>query len=227
MLMKKKKKRPVISRILFLILRIHLLFWGIVALLCLIYQFLNPPITPLMIQRYIFRKYDWHKRYYVRLEKVPKRSVKMIMTLEDLGFYEHYGFDWKAIKNAWNRNRQSGRIRLGASTISNQLSRTLFLTTHRNYFRKYLEVQITIIMEIIMTKHRMMELYLNYIEWGNGIYGIDTASRYYYKTSISKLDRERTMRLVSILTNPINYSPQTYYNSRSATQRYNILQRIY
>lgn len=209
------------------ILRLHLWFWGIIAFLCIIYQFINPPITPLMIQRYLMRGHGWHKRYFVSLEKIPKRSSRMIMMLEDPNFYRHWGFEWNAIQTAWERNKKSGRIRFGASTISNQLARTLFLTTHRNYFRKYLEVQVTIIMEIIMTKPRMMELYLNYIEWGKGIYGIETASRYYYGTGIRTLNRDQTMRLACILTNPIKYSPNTYYKSRSASQRYNMLSRYY
>ncbi len=222
-----RKKKSLFARILLFVLRLHLWFWGIVAFMCIIYQFVNPPFTPLMVQRYLFRGYDWHKRYYVPIKKIPKRSVRMIMVLEDPNFYRHWGFEWKSIRKAWEKNQRSGRIRFGASTISNQLARTLFLTTHRTYFRKYLEVQITVIMEIIMSKRRMLELYLNYIEWGKGIYGIETASRYYYGTGIKSLGAERTMQLVSILTNPVKYSPQTYYRSRSATQRYNMLQRIY
>jgi len=223
----KKKRRKLPARILIWIVRLHLWFWGIIACLCIIYQFVNPPVTTLMLQRYLVRGYDQHKRYYVPLEKIPQRSVNMIMTLEDPNFYHHFCFDWKAIKHAWKRNQRSGRIKLGASTISNQLARTLFLTTDRNYFRKYLEAQITVIMELIMTKRRMLELYVNYVEWGKGIYGIETAARYYYGTGIKQLNKEQTMRLVSIMTNPIKYSPQTYYKSRSATQRYNMLQKIY
>lgn len=221
------KKKSFVTRLLMFILRVHLWFWGIIACLCVIYQFVNPPITPLMLHRYLVRGYDWHKRYYQPIKNIPKRTVRMIMILEDPNFYKHFGFEWKAVQKAWEKNQRSGRIRFGASTISNQLARTLFLTTHRNYFRKYLEIQITVIMEIIMTKRRMMELYLNYIEWGKGIYGIETASRYYYGTGIRKISPDQSMRLVSILTSPIKYSPQTYSRSRSASQRYNMLQRIY
>jgi monofunctional glycosyltransferase len=227
-LMKKKiKKQTFLSGILRFILKIHLWFWGIIALLCAIYQFVNPPLTPLMLHRYFVRGYGWHKRYYAPISAIPKRTVRMIMILEDPNFYKHFGFEWRAVRKAYERNQRSGKIRFGASTISNQLARTLFLTTHRNYFRKYLEVQITVIMELIMTKRRMMELYLNYIEWGKGIYGIDTASRYYYGKSIRKLSPNQSMQLVSVLTSPIRHTPQTFYTSRSATQRYNMLQRIY
>lgn len=224
-LMKKKSTR--LKRIMVFILRIHLWFWGIIAFLCLLYQVVNPPLTPIMLHRYFMRGYSWHKRYYMPLKKIPARCEKMVMVLEDPNFYKHFGFEWKAVQTAWKRNKKAGRIRFGASTISNQLARTLFLTTHRNYFRKYLEIQVTIIMEIMMTKSRMMELYLNYIEWGKGVYGIETASRYYYGCSVRNLNRDQTMKLISILTTPIRYSPQTYYKSRSALQRYNMLQRIY
>jgi monofunctional biosynthetic peptidoglycan transglycosylase len=223
----KKKMKSALKRILWFILQIHLWFWGIIAFLCLLYQFVNPPITTLMIQRYLIRGYDWNKRYFIPLKNIPGRTIRMIKTLEDPNFYTHWGFEWQAVKTAYQRNKRSGRIRFGASTISNQLARTLFLTTDRNYFRKYLEVQITVIMEVTMTKDRMMELYLNYIEWGKGIYGIETAARHYFGRGIRSLDNEERMRLVSILTNPIKYSPATYYRSRSATQRYNMLQRIY
>jgi monofunctional biosynthetic peptidoglycan transglycosylase len=228
--MKKKKKtgsQSLVAKIFKFILKIHLWFWGIIAGLCIIYQFVNPPITPLMVQRYLLRGYDWHKRYYKPIEAIPKRTVRMIMILEDPNFYHHFGFEWGAVRKAYERNQRSGRIRFGASTISNQVARTIFLTTDRNYFRKYLEIQVTVIMEVIMTKKRMMELYLNYIEWGKGIYGIETASRYYYGVSVKKLSPNQAMQMVSILTNPVKFTPQTYYNSRSASQRYNMLQRIY
>jgi monofunctional biosynthetic peptidoglycan transglycosylase len=223
-----KSSRPsLLRRSLLFILRIHLWFWGITAALCLLYQFVNPPLTPLMVHRYVFRGYEWHKRYYVPIEKIPKRTVRMIKRLEDPNFNKHFGFEWRSIQKAYEKNQRSGRIRFGASTISNQIARTLFLTTHRNYFRKYLEMQITVIMEVVMTKQRMLELYLNYIEWGKGIYGIETASKKYYGVSIKKLNADKSMKLVSIITNPIKYTPQTYFQSRSARQRYNMLQRIY
>jgi len=151
----------------------------------------------------------------------------MILTLEDGNYYQHWGFDWKMIREARERNRKAGRIRFGGSTISNQLARTVFLTTHRNYFRKYLEAQVTVIMEICLSKNRMLELYLNYVEWGKGIYGIDSAARHYYGRSAKNLSREQLMQLMAVLTNPLDYTPQTYYRSPSASQRYQTLQRYH
>ncbi len=223
--MKRKRSLPV--RILRFILFIHLWFWAAIALLSLTYIFIDPPVTPLMLQRYLVRGYDWHKREYIALEKIPQRTQNMVITVEDGNFYTHYGFEWKMVQKAWQKNARAGEIRSGASTISNQLARTIFLTTDRNYLRKYLEVQVTLIMELLMSKKRMLELYLNYVEWGKGIYGIQTASLYYYGTSCQNLGRSNSMKLISILTNPIDYTPQTYYNSGSAYQRYQMLQRYY
>jgi len=151
----------------------------------------------------------------------------MLIAIEDGNFYKHFGFEWSMVREAYERNQKAGKIRFGASTLSNQLARTMFLTTDRNYLRKYLEIQTTVIMEICMTKKRMLELYFNYVEWGKGIYGIETASQYYYGTRCSRLSRDQSMKMISILTNPIKYSPQTYYNSPSARQRYNLMQRYF
>lgn len=151
----------------------------------------------------------------------------MLIALEDGNFYKHFGFEWKMVKEAYKRNQRAGKIRFGASTLSNQLARTIFLTTDRNYLRKYLEIQVTVIMELCLSKKRMLELYFNYVEWGKGIYGYDTAARYYYGTGSRNLNRSQAMKLISILTNPIRYSPQTYSRSPSARQRYQMLQRYF
>jgi len=223
----KLKRRSWPIRILRFIWLAHLWFWGIAVFLCLLYIFINPPVTPLMLQRYLIRVYEWRDREYINLESIPASTAQMAVAIEDGNFYKHFGFELKEAKNAWKRNQASGKIRYGASTISNQLARTLFLTTDRNYFRKYLEAQITVIMEILMTKNRMLELYLNYVEWGKGIYGIQTASLHYYGRGCNRISRDQSMRLISILSSPIKYSPQTYSRSASARQRYRMLNRYF
>jgi monofunctional glycosyltransferase len=222
-----KRKRPLIIVILRIILFSHLIFWGLIAVMCLLYTLINPPLTPLMLQRLVFRDYGIHHREYIKLKDIPSRTVSMTISLEDANYYKHFGFEWDMVQKAWEKNKRAGKIRFGASTISNQVARTIFLTTDRNYLRKYLEVQVTLIMEATMSKKRMLELYFNYVEWGKGIYGIETASEYYYHKSCGSLSGDQSMKLVSILTNPIKYTPQTYYRSRSARQRYNMLQRYY
>jgi monofunctional biosynthetic peptidoglycan transglycosylase len=224
---KNKQKRNVFVRIFRFILRIHLWFWGIVAALCLIYSFVNPPVTPLMLQRYIMRGHPIYKREYIPLKKIPKSTQQMLIGLEDGNYYKHFGFEWSMVREAYEKNKRAGKIRFGASTLSNQLARSLFLTTDRNYLRKYLEIQVTVIMEIIMTKKRMLELYFNYVEWGKGVYGIQTASLAYFGKSAAYLNRNQSMRMIVILTNPIKYTPHTWYNSASARQRMQMLQRYF
>lgn len=222
-----KRKHSLFVRIIRFILYLHLFYWGALVLLSLLYSFINPPLTPLMLQRYLIRGYDWHKREFIAIEELQPRTAQMVIALEDANYYKHFGFEWKMIQEAWKRNEKAGEIRMGASTISNQLARTIFLTTDRNYLRKYLEMHATLIMEAVMSKKRMLELYLNYVEWGKGIYGIQTASRHYYGTGCQNLSRNQTMKLISVLTNPIDYSPSTYYLSPSAVQRYQMLQRYF
>ena len=222
-----KRKRHWAIRILRGILFAHLAFWGIIILLSLLYSFVNPPVTPLMLQRHLFRGYEWQTREYIKLEEMPRNTVEMTIALEDANFYKHFGFEWEMIKKAWKRNQEDGHIRFGASTISNQTARTIFLTTDRNYLRKYLEAQATLLMEVIMSKDRILELYLNYVEWGKGIYGIETASQHYYHSSCADLSKDQTMRLISVLTNPVDYSPHTYQSSKSARQRHRMLQKYF
>lgn len=224
---KSKQKRNVFVRVFRFIFRVHLWFWGIVAALCLIYSFVNPPVTPLMLQRYIMRGHPIYKREYIPLKKIPKSTQQMLIGLEDGNYYKHFGFEWSMVREAYNKNKRAGKIRFGASTLSNQLARSLFLTTDRNYLRKYLEIQVTVIMEIIMTKKRMLELYFNYVEWGKGVYGIQTASLAYFGKSAAYLNRNQSMRMIVILTNPIKYTPHTWYNSASARQRMQMLQRYF
>jgi len=224
---KKTKKQSLFVRVIRWIALAHLWFWGFIAFLCIIYSFINPPFTLLMLDRFVERGYKIESRKFIALEKLPSRIPQMVIALEDGNYYKHFGFEWNMVKQAYQKNQNAGRIRFGGSTISNQLARSLFLTTHRNYLRKYMEIQVTVIMELIMSKNRMLELYLNYIEWGKGIYGIETASLHYYGISAANLSRGQSMKLISIITNPIRYSPQTYYNSPSANARYQMLQRYF
>ncbi|HPS39360.1 MAG TPA: transglycosylase domain-containing protein [Candidatus Cloacimonadota bacterium] len=224
---KPKVQRSLFVRILRGVLFAHLWFWGIIAFFSIVYSFVNPPITLLMIDRFVEKGYKIQEREFIPLEKIPNRTQQMMIALEDGNYYKHFGFEWSMVKKAYQKNEASGKIKFGGSTISNQLARSLFLTTHRNYLRKYMEVQATVIMELLMSKRRMLELYFNYIEWGKGIYGIETASLVYYGTSCSNLSRSQSMKLISVITNPLKYTPHTYYNSPSANARYYMLQRYF
>lgn len=224
---RRKKKRGILYRIFRIILLAHLYFWGIVTVLTILYNFINPPVTPLMIQRYLVKGHPIYKRDYIKLDSIPQITQDMLITIEDGNYYKHFGFEWKMMREAHERNKKAGKIRLGGSTISNQIARTIFLTTDRNYFRKYLEAQVTVIMELFMSKKRKLELYFNYVEWGKGIYGIETASRTYYNKSAAKLNKEQSMRMLAILSNPIRYTPHSYANSPSAKARMQLMRQYY
>nr|MDK2850578.1 monofunctional glycosyltransferase [Candidatus Cloacimonadota bacterium] len=224
---KQRKRRSFIGKAARWLLFVHLWYWGIIAILCILYSFVNPPITPIMLERYLIRGYPISKRLYIPLERIPKYTSAMLITLEDGNFYQHHGFEWNMIKEAYIKNKAKGKIIHGGSTLSNQLTRTLFLTTDRNYLRKYLEAQATVILELIMSKERILELYLNYAEWGKGIYGIQSAAWHYYKCSAENLSKERTMKLLCILSNPIRYGPEDYASSSSARARMRLLRTYY
>lgn len=222
-----KKKESFLKRLWIFIIKLHLWFFGIIFVLILAYNFINPPITTLMIQRKIIRGYPVKMVKFVPLEKIPKKTYSMLVNLEDGHFSKHWGFEIEQIKHAYKVNMRRHKIRLGGSTITNQVARTLFLTTDRNYFRKYLEFWISLELELLMPKHRILELYLNYIEWGKGIFGIEQASLHYYGKSVTKLNREQSIRLVTIVPNPIKYNVKNFSKNRIMRHRYAILEAYY
>ncbi len=222
-----KKKDSLLKRIWIFIIKLHLWFFAITIFLVFLYNFINPPITTLMIQRKLVRGYPVKMVKFVPLKKIPRKTYSMLVNLEDSNFSKHWGFEIDQIKHAYKVNQRRHKIKLGGSTISNQLARTLFLTTNRNYFRKYLEFWITLEIELLMPKHRILELYLNYIEWGKGIFGIEQASLHYYGKSVTKLNREQSIRLVTIVPNPIKYNVKNFSGNRILRHRYSILETYY
>jgi hypothetical protein len=148
----------------------------------------------------------------------------MTIRLEDYHFYQHAGVDLGALRDAWEKNASYGRTAAGGSTIPMQLARNLFLTPRKTYFRKYMEIFIALEMDFIMPKDRILELYLNNIEWGKGVFGIGAASSYYYKAGVSGLGLDELRRLVTIITNPLRYDVQTFYKSAQMAQRYAFLE---
>jgi monofunctional glycosyltransferase len=220
-------KSNFLKRIWIFILKLHLWFFGIIFVFVLFYNFVNPPITSLMIQRKIIRGYPVKMVKFIPLERIPKRTYSMLVNLEDGNFSKHWGFEVGQIKHAYKVNKRRHKIRLGGSTITNQLARSLFLTTDRNYFRKYLEFWISAELELLMPKRRILELYLNYIEWGKGTFGIEQASLQYYGKSVTKLNREQSIRLVTIVPNPIKFNVNNFNRNRILRHRYSILETYY
>jgi membrane peptidoglycan carboxypeptidase len=142
---------------------------------------------------------------------------------EDPNFYRHYGIDPGAIASAIRVNFKYGKKISGASTITQQLTRTLFLFPDKLYIRKYLETIAAITIDAVMPKQRILELYFNYAEWGRGIYGIQSASYYYYGLSLHQLSEDQVLRLITLLPSPCKYSPETFDKRKRLTRRYNSL----
>jgi monofunctional biosynthetic peptidoglycan transglycosylase len=160
-------------------------------------------------------KYKW-----VDYEKISNHLKRAVIASEDAKFLDHEGFDWDGIQKAYEKNLRKGKIVAGGSTISQQLAKNLFLSTKRTPWRKGQEAIITIMLENVMSKRRILEIYLNVIEWGNGVFGAEAAARHYYKTSAAGLSKGQAARLAAMIPNPRFYDKHQYtryLNRRTGT----------
>ncbi len=160
-------------------------------------------------------KYKWVD--YANISNNLKRAV---IASEDSKFSQHDGFDWEGIEKAYEKNLKKGKLVAGGSTISQQLAKNLFLNSGRTPWRKGEEAIITLMLEKMMSKRRILEIYLNVIEWGNGVFGAEAAARHYYNTSAAGLGKTQSAKLAAMVPNPRFYDdhPSTrYLNRRTAT----------
>ncbi|HAM60358.1 MAG: monofunctional biosynthetic peptidoglycan transglycosylase [Psychrobacter sp.] len=157
---------------------------------------------------------------WVEYDQIAKSAKQAAIASEDSTFSQHNGFDIKGIKEAQKKNEASGKTTAGGSTITQQLAKNLFLTSHRSYVRKAEEAIITVMIEMIWDKPRILTAYLNVAEFGNGIYGIEAAARHYYGKTAADLNRDESALLISMLTNP------KYYQDNQGNKRLRNKQRI-
>jgi len=183
-------------------------FW-ILALIGL--RFIDPPATGVQIQRRIEAKLagrPYHKRdEFVPLDRISPHLQHAVIAAEDGNFYRHHGIDWSQVEQVAQESRETGKIRRGASTITQQLVKNLFFTTYRDPVRKAFEYTLAPVADWILGKRRVLELYLNVIEWGPGVYGAQAAAEYHYHTTAAKLDREQAARLAAIVPAPLRWKP--------------------
>jgi monofunctional biosynthetic peptidoglycan transglycosylase len=169
----------------------------------------NPKSTAFMEERLeTMRKKDpkAHLQFkWVPYQKISINLKRAMIAAEDAKFLDHDGFDWDAIQRAASKNLKRGRVVAGGSTISQQLSKNLFLSPRRTPWRKLQEAAITVMIETVMSKRRILEIYLNVIEWGNGVFGADAAARHYFATSPSSLSVDQSAWLAAIVPNPRYY----------------------
>lgn len=181
-----------------------------------VFKWVPVPATPLMVIRYFEQKgadketiwkHDW-----VPIDKISKNLQLAVICSEDQNFLSHNGFDLKAIEKAFDSNQKSEKVR-GGSTISQQTAKNVFLWPERSWLRKGMETYVTFWIELIWSKERIMEVYLNSIEMGNGIYGAEAASQYWFKKPASKLSKSEAAAIAAILPRPLKYraNPPTKY----------------
>jgi monofunctional glycosyltransferase len=186
--------------------------WLVAVLMLVAARWINPPTTAVHIERR-FQAWIHGKPYHERYEFVPLTHISpdfqhAVIAAEDARFYQHHGFDWHAMEIAAEDDMEGDRRIRGGSTISQQLVKNLFFGTSRSILRKGAEFTLVPVAEFVLGKRRILELYLNEVEWGPGIYGAEAASRYYYKTGARNIGREQAARLAAILPAPLKRRPE-------------------
>jgi monofunctional glycosyltransferase len=192
------------------------LFWSLGALLIVAAKWINPPTDAVHAERRLqawIHRTPYHERYeFVPLSQISPNLQHAVIAAEDARFYQHHGFDWNAIEIAAQDDAEGGRIR-GGSTITQQLVKNLFFGTGRSFLRKGAEASLVPVAELVLGKRRILELYLNVVEWGPGVYGAESACEYYYRTSARNVDRQQSAQLAAILPLPLKRRPErmTHY----------------
>jgi monofunctional biosynthetic peptidoglycan transglycosylase len=176
-------------------------------LLVTLYRDVPPPATPLMLLRWA-DGYGMTKSW-LPIEQISPFLIRAVIAGEDAKFCHHHGFDWDAIAAAWRRYQgERGRL-LGASTISMQTAKNLYLWPGRNWLRKGLEAYFTVLIELAWGKTRILEVYLNIVEWGPGIYGAEAAAQHYFRKSADRLTPNEAVRLAAAMPDPLDRSPRS------------------
>ena len=174
-------------------------------------RWMNPVFTTVQIQRRIesfFQEGDYDKRStFVPLSRIPRDVQHAVIAAEDGRFYQHHGIDWLELRKVIEDSLERVHLGRGGSTISQQLVKNLFLTTHRSLVRKALEFTLVPLAEIILPKERILELYLNVIEWGPGVYGAEAASQHHYGVSVTQVNRQQAARLAACIPSPLTREP--------------------
>ena len=194
-------------------------FFAISILLVIVFKWAPVPFTPLMAIRAVENKWEGRDAVlshdWVPLEEISPNLQKAVIASEDGNFLNHYGFDFQAMQKAFKNNQKGKRIK-GGSTISQQTAKNVFLWQGRSYLRKGLEAYFTVLIELIWGKERIMEVYLNSIEMGKGVYGAEEAAKHWYRKSAMNLTKREAAGIAAILPNPLKYKAT---NSSSYIER--------
>lgn len=200
--------RKILGKIWTILWKTCLVFVVLSIVSVIVYRWVPVPITPLMLIRDVEQigngkgmtmEHDW-----VSLEEISPKLQLAVVCSEDQNYLKHFGVDWGAIQKAMKENEKGKRVR-GGSTITQQTAKNVFLWQGRSYLRKGLELWFTLLIEVFWSKERIMEVYLNSIEMGNGIYGAEAASQHWFHKSAKKLSKDEAAAIAAILPNPLRY----------------------
>ena len=193
------------------------IFFAVSVVICAVYTVIPPPFTPLMVIRLV--EGEGLSKDWTSYDSISPNLVRAVIASEDAKFCTHHGFDWAAIEKAWSRNQKARRIK-GGSTISQQTAKNVFLWPDRTYLRKGLEFYFTGLIELFWSKKRVIEVYLNVVEFGHGIYGAEAAAEAHFGKPASALSKREAALLAAVLPNPRRWSaskPTTYIRGRAST----------
>ncbi|HVX67161.1 MAG TPA: monofunctional biosynthetic peptidoglycan transglycosylase [Bryobacteraceae bacterium] len=199
------------------------IFYGAAALGMMLLRAIDPFTTAVHVERRI-QSWIHHAPYTKRYEFLPLARISpafqhAVIAAEDTRFYQHHGFDWREVQDAVEDGLEEGKLR-GASTITQQLVKNLFLGTWHSGIRKVVEIPLVPLAELILGKQRILELYVNVVEWGPGVYGAEAAAHYHYRVPAARITREQGARLAAILPAPLRRKPARMgrYTSRILTR---------
>ena len=187
-------------------------FYALCILDLVALRWINPPTTTVQVQRrleaWLHRKAYQKRQRFVPLNRISPELQHAVVAAEDGRFLQHHGIDWKEVDRLVDRDLEEGRLGRGGSTITQQLIKNLFLTTHRSLVRKAVEFTLAPVSELILSKPRILELYLNEIEWGPGIYGAEAAAQAWYGIPAARVNREQAARLAAVIPSPLRRKPE-------------------
>jgi monofunctional glycosyltransferase len=206
----KTRRRSVLGRILRALVVAAFAFYSLVTLSLLLLRWVNPLTTAVQTERRLealMHQRTYRKDYvFVPIDRISPSLQHAVVAAEDARFFQHNGFDWTQVQSAVEDDLDRGKSR-GASTITQQLVKNLFLSTGRSFVRKGIEFTIVPIAELLLSKKRILELYLNVIEWGSGVYGAEASAQHYYHVPARRISRDRAVELASILPSPLHRRP--------------------
>jgi monofunctional glycosyltransferase len=206
----KTRRCSVVSRVWRALVVAAVAFYSLVTLSLLLLRWVNPLTTAVQTERRLesLKHRTAYRKVYVFLpiEQISPSLQHAVVAAEDARFFQHHGFDWTQVQSAVEDDLDGGKSR-GASTITQQLVKNLFLSTGRSFVRKSIEFTIVPMAELLLSKKRILELYLNVIEWGSGVYGAEASAQHYYHVPARRISRDQAVELASILPSPLHRRP--------------------